>query len=652
MNSPLASRRDLLFLCIAFFITATPAYSQQTRGFQKVEPSMYSKQYALVIGINDYSDQSIRDLKFAVNDASSIQQTLIDVLGFDEENINVLSDRNATKDNILRALGRYIEEDIEENSQLLVYFAGHGETIGSEAAGQQGYLLPHDAQIGTVSSLYSTGIAMNDLQNLARTIRPKHVLFLMDACYGGLANTRSAGTSIFVRNAMERNARQLITAGSASEQVIESSEWQHSAFTKVFLDAVREQHADSNSDGIISTMELFSYIENRVPYYAASLGGQQTPQYTKLTPDDGTFLFVLDEEALQDLQQDEDAIFDLNAEALAKQFTTPVKIKANVDNARVYVDGNEVGYLSNGTFDHRMKPGFYKIELKRDRYAPGLREIEVMPDTSLAVNFDMPYLYSKVHFNVTPADAAIYVDGELVGSGGSFEEEISKGKHTLTINKKGYKPYTEDLNFAQNEIRIDRELEFIQARLELYSIPTSATVVVNGETFGVTPANIPLGYGEHTVLVRKAGFRDDWISVEITESGLQRQMIKLRETPEVIARRVYRQRQASHITNLLITGLLGTGTYIGHTQLRGLADDAAKDDEYRDVYYYSSWGALGLTGIMAISTITRTLSLFNTRYQKILEEELEKEFKNGNSVKVGAVLTPDGQAGLHLRYTF
>ena len=65
--------------------------------------------------------------------------------------------------------------------------------------------------------------------------KSKHMLFLIDACYGGLAATGARGLSSTTPNFIDKitndKSRQIITAGGRGEQVIEKAEWGHSAFT-------------------------------------------------------------------------------------------------------------------------------------------------------------------------------------------------------------------------------------------------------------------------------------------------------------------------------------------------------------------------------------------------------------------------------------
>jgi hypothetical protein len=402
----------------------------------------------------------------------------------------------------------------------------------------------------------------------------------------------------------------------------------------VLIDGLEEGLADSNLDGIISATELFVYAQNRVPYWAQSQGGQQTPQFSRLTPDDGTFLFVRDEAALSDLGSRSDAILGLDEEVIADNFKTPLQIQSNVENARVYVDGKEVGWLSQGVFNHMMAPGFYRIELAKERYRSDPQEVEIQPDTSLVMTFDMRPTFTVVDFSVDPADAAIYLDGAFIGSG-SFTEELARGRHSITISKDGYRPYTEDLNIVQDTLSIHRKLERIETRLELYSTPLGAKVHLDGEPLGVTPMNLSLGYGNHAILLNLDGYREHLLELDITESGSRREVIRLQETPEVIARREFKRQIRGHIVGTLVSGSIATGSYLGHRILSEEFEAAPDDDDHKVLYNVGRWTALGLAGISAINTLTNLYRLATADYNDILEKQLEIDLNQHLSFNVG-----------------
>ena len=97
-----------------------------------------------------------------------------------------------------------------------MFFAGHGVTIDGQH-GQIGYLVPVDGDSQRLSSL----LRWDDLTRNADVIPAKHILFIMDACYSGLAMNRTVtpGTQRFLSNMLQRFSRQVITAGKADEKV-------------------------------------------------------------------------------------------------------------------------------------------------------------------------------------------------------------------------------------------------------------------------------------------------------------------------------------------------------------------------------------------------------------------------------------------------
>ena len=66
------------------------------------------------------------------------------------------------KSNIINVISN-ISLKAGENDRILVFYAGHGETMSLPDGGEMGYLLPVD---GKQENLYASAIPMNDLKNL------------------------------------------------------------------------------------------------------------------------------------------------------------------------------------------------------------------------------------------------------------------------------------------------------------------------------------------------------------------------------------------------------------------------------------------------------------------------------------------------------
>ena len=252
---------------------------------------IYDNSYALIIGIDKY--ENVQPLNYAVKDAESMQDILVNTFNFPEGNITLLKNEEANKQAILKAFSD-LTKKAGNNDRVLIYFAGHGETMELTEGGERGYLLPVD---GNKEDLYLSSIGMDELEDISEMSKAKHTLYLVDACYGGIAAVGSRGldassTPNYIDKITKNRAVQIITAGSRGEQVIEKAKWGHSAFTLNLNRGLKDGNADMNSDGYITANELGMFLSEKVTFDSDN---QQTPQYGRMTSQEGEFVFVFND---------------------------------------------------------------------------------------------------------------------------------------------------------------------------------------------------------------------------------------------------------------------------------------------------------------------------------------------------------------------
>ena len=256
-------------------------------GLALTTEDIYDNSYALIIGIDKY--ENVQPLNYAVKDAETIQDILVNTFDFPEGNVRLLKNEEATLLNIKNSLAE-ISSSAGENDRVLIYFAGHGATDDLPEGGEMGYLLPID---GKKDNLFATSIPMNDIKSISSMSNSKHMLFLIDACYGGLLTIGSRGINPTTPNYIDKitkdKGRQIITAGGRGEQVIEKSEWGSSVFTLNLKRGLKEGNADMDADGYITANELGLFLNKKV---TIDSDNQQTPQYGRMTSQEGEFVFV------------------------------------------------------------------------------------------------------------------------------------------------------------------------------------------------------------------------------------------------------------------------------------------------------------------------------------------------------------------------
>lgn len=102
---------------------------------------------AVCVGINRFSDAAIPPLEGCVNDVKNLSAALTRVAGFDAADIKVISDAQATKANVLRAI-EWLTLSANAGDTLVLYFATYGSQwpspTGQDRDGLDEILLVHD----------------------------------------------------------------------------------------------------------------------------------------------------------------------------------------------------------------------------------------------------------------------------------------------------------------------------------------------------------------------------------------------------------------------------------------------------------------------------------------------------------------------------
>jgi hypothetical protein len=249
----------------------------------KIYQPHYVDSRALVIGIDRYKHAP--PLGQACNDAVGIVDALTSRFGFEPEKIELLTDEDATRAKILASFMRFATTDVALDSRIIIFFAGHGHTV-TGYRGETGFLVPVDGRVEDLSTM----IRWDELTRNADLIPAKHILFIMDACYGGLALSRKPlppGSMRFVRDMLQRFSRQVLTAGKADEAVADAGGPRpgHSIFTGYVLDAM--EGAAATAEGIISANGIMAYVYDKV---GSDPNSYQTPHYGFIDGD-GDFIF-------------------------------------------------------------------------------------------------------------------------------------------------------------------------------------------------------------------------------------------------------------------------------------------------------------------------------------------------------------------------
>jgi tetratricopeptide (TPR) repeat protein len=267
--------------------TTTPAANSMAQIDQVKSLPVSAKRWALVIGVDKYTDPQISPLKGSDNDARQIADALVRYAGFPQDQVILLStnqpiERQPTRVNILRRLSN-LSTTVPKDGMLLVSFAGHG----MERAGQA-FLLPADAQISDqISFLEETAISMTRVKSWIKETGVSQVVLLLDACRndpGGRADAPNPMSNAYVNafnfDVRNREVQAFATmyATGIGQRAYEYTEKKQGYFSWAVVEGLKGGAA--NDKGEVTLSQLVKYVQDAVPKrIAVDLGStkQQKP---------------------------------------------------------------------------------------------------------------------------------------------------------------------------------------------------------------------------------------------------------------------------------------------------------------------------------------------------------------------------------------
>jgi formylglycine-generating enzyme required for sulfatase activity len=243
---------------------------------QKV--TLYQKSKALVIGMDHY--ESWPKLSTGILDAEEIAKALT-AQGFE-----VTLKKDLKSDELDRTLKRFFIRDGEDpDARLLLWFAGHGDTIDGE-----GYIVPIDAPSAKADADFrDKAISLRRFGEYMREAKARHVLAIFDSCFSGsVFNVARSAPPPAITLATTQPVREFISSGEAEQAVSDDG-----TFRRLFLDVLagREPDADANHDGYVTGTELGLFLQQKLTNLTDN---RQTPRYGKLNAygyDRGDFVF-------------------------------------------------------------------------------------------------------------------------------------------------------------------------------------------------------------------------------------------------------------------------------------------------------------------------------------------------------------------------
>ena len=224
---------------------------------------------AVIIGNKTYAHDRVPEVRYAHRDADAFRRYVLDVLGFDPD--NVIDYRDADKAKLEAAFGNegnhrgqiWRRVNSEMGSDVVVFYSGHGVPGLND---KRGYLLPVNADPNEAElNGYSIDLLYRNLAELSDA-RSVHVF--LDACFSGDSGgghlVRSA-SPVYVTPSLpgDTEGMTVLTASSGAEVASWDEETGHGLFTHHLLDALYGK-GDADGDGSVTALEAKAYLDREM----------------------------------------------------------------------------------------------------------------------------------------------------------------------------------------------------------------------------------------------------------------------------------------------------------------------------------------------------------------------------------------------------
>jgi hypothetical protein len=186
--------------------------------------------------------------------------------------------------------------------------------------------------------------------------------------------------------------------------------------------------------------------------------------------------------------------------------------------ASVYVDGAYKG-ITPLTFD--AGAGTHQLTVTATGYDPAIATAQVPEGGSFSIELQLNQTPTTgaLLIGAVPANAAVVIDGVGYGGADHLIEGLRPGSHQLLLKADGYQQYQTDITItAGRTLSVNATLTPLQQQgsLNVTSVPSGASVTVDGVYRGLSPLVIPdLSSGIHRLTVGADGYTDQSVPVQI-----------------------------------------------------------------------------------------------------------------------------------------
>jgi len=184
-----------------------------------------------------------------------------------------------------------------------------------------------------------------------------------------------------------------------------------------------------------------------------------------------------------------------------------------------------------------LRPGNYTVRASAEGYHPLETPVTVDERDNQTLQLELKLLPGLVSIDSKPPGASVQIDGVNVGKTPLRDLSVEAGARTVALALERYLPLTQPLEVTGRSVRQQLELALAPgwADVSIDSKPAGASILVDGEALGTTPATLPLMGGERQLILQLPAYADAQQALLVTPGKpLQLKTIELQPAPGIL----------------------------------------------------------------------------------------------------------------------
>lgn len=187
-----------------------------------------------------------------------------------------------------------------------------------------------------------------------------------------------------------------------------------------------------------------------------------------------------------------------------------------IDGADIYVDNSKI---ATSTWKGRLADGVYTIEGRKEKHRTDNQSIKITRGIAQTIKLNPEPITGTLDIYCVPSGSDIKINGKSYGVTPQTISDMLIGNYEVILSKQGFGTESRKITVEDGKTTtIDVTLSSGK-NITITSTPSGATLYVDGKEMGVTPQQLNLNYGEHTLKITDSKGKSNEQKVTISETG-------------------------------------------------------------------------------------------------------------------------------------